>query len=55
MHFYIDRIIKSINFPENTSERKIYSFKMEHYVKKNLLRNHDYYRSCYDHLSFKKK
>ena len=28
---------------------------MEHYVKKNLLRNHDYYRSCYDHLSLKKK
>ena len=54
MHFYIDRIIKSINFPENTSERKIYSFKMEHYVKKNLLRNHDYYRSCYEHLSLKK-
>ena len=28
---------------------------MEHYVKKNLLRNYDYYRSCYEHLSLKKK
>ena len=47
MDFYIERIIKSINFPENTSERKIYRFKMKHYVKKNSLRNHDYYRSYY--------